>query len=858
HKALEILVNSSEGEEQYSEAANQLADLFDEVLIDEYQDSNLVQETILTSVSKICQNKRNVFMVGDVKQSIYRFRLARPELFMEKYETYETNDSQCQRIDLHKNFRSRAEVLSGINFIFDQIMAKYLGNIQYNEEAALYPGASFPEGNNPDFAATEVLLIDMEDEGADEVEETAREIEARAIGHRMKEIVGKELVLDKASGEYRPARYHDMVILLRTITGWADTFTTVLGNMGIPAYSTSSTGYFSTVEVQNVLSLLQIMDNPNQEIPLAAVLRSPMVGLVGEELAKIKSDYANLTFYDACFFYAKEGKDENLRKKLKHFLDQLEGFRKKVPYTPMHELLFHVLDETGYADYLAAMPAGKKRRANIEMLVEKAIAYEATSYRGLFNFIRYIEQLQKYEVDFGEASTIGENEDAVRIMSIHKSKGLEFPIVFAAGMGKSFNTQDSKAKLSLHPELGVAMNYVDPNLRVQSPTLLKKVIQRQLALENLGEELRVLYVAFTRAKEKLILTGTVKKLGDKLKRWSVVQEQEQEKLSFHMLSSARTYWDWVLPALMRHPSFTEVYEAYEMDPHIRNKKLYTTSVPFHIQIIPLMELIEEEVVTQVEGEITKEMLMNIDAQAVFNSEAKEILHMHLQEEYPYEEDKDIVSKVTVSELKRRGQDLYEDESERLYDEPDMLPLIPEFIENRKEVADATRGTAYHRVLQLLEFGIKLNKEDVKQSIETYIEEGKISQEMANLVYIPSIVSFLNSDIALRMNQAAKTGDLYREQQFVIGIHANAVDQKWSKDETVLIQGIIDAYFYEGEDIILVDYKTDYVSFGHEEELVDKYRVQLNYYAEALEKITGKKVKEKIIYSFSLRKSLVFS
>ena len=400
-----------------TQAAKELADRFAEVMIDEYQDSNLVQELILTSVSKKYQGKNNIFMVGDVKQSIYRFRLARPELFMEKYDTYTLEDGPFQRIDLHKNFRSRSQVLDGINYVFYQIMDKALGNVDYNDDAALYAGASFPD--TEESGRIELLLLDLtqEQEVVEESGETAREMEARMIGRRILEIVGKEEVLDKKTGKYRKACFRDIVILLRTISGWGDSFAQILMSMGIPAYTGSRTGYFSAVEVQTVLAMLKIIDNPRQDIPMAAVLSSPVGNMSARELAVIKSEFKELSFYEACMSYSK--KQDETGSKLAAFFEMLESFREEVPYTPMHELLWDVLEKTGYGRFVSAMPGGDQRSANLNMLVEKAMAFESTSYRGLFNFIRYIENLKKYDVDYGEASSEGEADDTVRIVSIH-------------------------------------------------------------------------------------------------------------------------------------------------------------------------------------------------------------------------------------------------------------------------------------------------------------------------------------------------------------------------------------------------------------------------------------------------------
>jgi len=869
HFALNILVELKEDNAVATGVASELSDSFEEIMIDEYQDSNLVQEIILNSISKIPGGTYNIFMVGDVKQSIYRFRLARPELFMEKYETYSLKDSLCQRIDLHKNFRSRGQVLDGINFIFHQIMAQYLGNVQYDNNTALYEGAVFKEGNKPDFSNTEVLLIDVESlphmrsvesVGTEileekEPEETERELEAKCIAKRIHEIVGKELVLDKKTGEYRQARYKDIVILLRTINGWADTFTSVLAGQGIPAYSTSQTGYFSAIEIQNILNMLRLMDNPRQDIPMAAVLKSPICHFSGDEMAVIKSSYKGERFYRACYLYGEQGEDKKLRDKLRSFFFMLENFRSKVPYTPMHELIWFILEQTGYGNYIWAQKGGKQRKANVDMLVEKAISFEASSYKGLFNFIRYIENLRKYDVDFGEASVIGENEDTVRIMSIHKSKGLEFPIVFASGMGKSFNNQDSKSKLVLHSDFGIGVDFIDPYLRVKTPTILKKVIQKQTTLENLGEELRVLYVAFTRAKEKLIITGTMKKIRNKLEKWIYLCGQEEKKLPFYHLSGATSYWDWVVPSLMRHKSFTDVLEMYELESNIENG-LYDAAVSFDVKVIKLQELVEDEITRQVGSHVTKEMLLNWNPEILYAKDTRILLKKQLNEIYPYEKERDIVTKVTVSELKKRGQHIDEDYSKRIYEEPEIIPFTPVFMRAEESMSAAVRGTAYHKMLECIDFTKAVSKQKTAELIEELVAKSKITRETADVVDPYKIFLFGKSDLAVRMNEAKEKGQLFREQQFVIGTSASRVKKEWSKDELVLVQGIIDVFFYEGEDIILADYKTDYIKDGEEDKLRNRYKVQLDYYTEAVERVTGKKVKEKIIYSFALNREIV--
>lgn len=562
HFALDILMERQDGELVPTAAAAELSERFYEIMIDEYQDSNYVQEMLLNSVSRIAAGVHNVFMVGDVKQSIYRFRQARPELFLEKYHRYTKEDSKEQKIDLHRNFRSRRQVLAGANYIFRRIMTEELGGIAYDDAAALYPGAAYPDGVQD--AATEVLLLRTDSELLEDERsrETARELEARAIGNRIRELVGQEPVLDKESGEYRPAQYKDCVILLRATTGWAETFAQVLNGMGIPAYSASKTGYFSALEVVTVLNYLNICDNPRQEIPFTAVLYSPIGGCSARELAVMKAAAGELPIYEACRWYAANGEEHSLREKLEKFLALLDELRGCVGYTPVHELVELVLERTGYGSYAAAMPGGEQREANLKMLVEQAIAFEGTSYRGLFNFIRYIEKLQKYQVDYGEVSVTGENADTVRIMSIHKSKGLEFPVVFVAGMGKRFNQQDSRQMLVLHSGLGVGMDEVDPLMRTKRATLPKQIIKRELKLESLAEELRILYVALTRAKERLILTGTIGNPEKTVRACANYTGRKETALPARVLENASGYWDWILPALLAHPAFLPLYKEY--------------------------------------------------------------------------------------------------------------------------------------------------------------------------------------------------------------------------------------------------------------------------------------------------------
>lgn len=852
--ALRILTEKKDGRFVPSVVAKEYQQQFQEIMIDEYQDSNLIQETILTSISTVWEGRFNIFMVGDVKQSIYRFRLSRPELFMEKFDTYETKDSRKQRIDLHKNFRSRREVLESVNYIFRQIMTKALGGITYDDQAALYVGASFPAPEEVSVnARTEILVIDsdmekikesLKEAGEEErIRESApvseRELEARIIAGRIRELIANHQVTEKGTGTFRPVRCCDIVILTRSIKGFADVFTEVLNKEGIPACAGTREGYFETQEIGVLLDYLRVLDNEQQDIPLAAVLASSFGELSKEELAVIKSAYKESPFYLAVSRYRREGKEEGIRKKLDKCLSQMEKFRKIVPYTPVHELIRRILADTGYGDFVSAMPGGVQRRANLDMLSEKARAFEASSYKGLFHFIRYIVQLRKYDVDYGEAAVTDEQSDTVRIMTIHKSKGLEFPIVFVAGMGKRFNMQDVRSNAVLHQKMGVGLDAVDLNMRTKSPSLVKKVIQKEEALDSLGEELRVLYVALTRAREKLILTGTIATPLKKLEGLQMIKEQEEWPLSFGRLSRAVTYWDFILPALMR----------------------LTPEVPLNWRVLTLEDAVREEVAEETAGRLKRSVLESWDVDKTYDAAVKEMLKEQFGFSYAYKGTLSQRLKFTVSELKKRVhlQETLEDGgfSEELgelsYEEPEVIPLIPKFLKEEEELSGASRGTAYHRLMELLDFRKEYTMESLREAIDIFLESGKMTQEMAGCIRKEDILSFLKTSTGRRMRECALKGKLRKEQPFVLGIDADEVYEEAQEGETILVQGIIDVYFEEPDGLTVLDYKTDKVNKA--EELAEKYHAQLDYYAKALYQAVGKNVKEKVIYSFTLQEEI---
>ena len=639
----------------------------------------------------------------------------------------------------------------------------------------------------------------------------------------------------------RPLRYSDIVILLRSMSGWADIFVKVLGEMGIPARAAAGTGYFSAVEVQTALNLLRILDNPRQDIPMASVLASPIVGLSGEELAAIRTSCPEGRFYQAVLTYAEPGRQETeLQKKLMEFLAFLERFRKKVSYTPIHELLSQVLEETGYQAYVYALPGGEIRRANLEMLMEKAIAYENTSYRGLFHFIRYMEQLQKYDVDFPLAEG-EEAEDAVRIMSIHKSKGLEFPVVLVSGLGKMFNTQEVRERVVLHPGLGIGMDTVDLKRRLRTPGLTRQFLARKVTMENVGEELRILYVALTRAKEKLVLTGVMKKAEEKLESMQAIAA-EDGFLTFLSRLNSSTFLQFLLLAV----------------------SCMETKLP--VRLIKQKELEEQEVQKAVQEGLTRIQLLARLQEAEPEWETK--IEERFSYVYPYEHEVSMKTKLSVSEIKHRAMDrLIEEEqleqmfpaaspgkpipkedSEHLEQTEDFQRYIPTFMEGvQKENLGAKRGTAMHRVLECYDFARP--PETLGQQLQEMEEQQRIERELLNLVSVSALKKFLKTDLGVRLQEAAKREKLYREKPFVMGKPASEILEGSASEEMILIQGIIDVFFEEPDGIVLLDYKTDRVKSSRE--LAGRYHAQLELYQEAIERSTGKKVKERLLYSFCL-------
>ena len=821
HYALQILlkrekVEESDGtgtdrtETKYrivpSDVAMEYRQYFQEILIDEYQDSNLVQEYLLSAISGEEEGRYNRFMVGDVKQSIYKFRLARPELFLEKYDTYQETGDLC-RIDLAKNFRSRIQVVDAVNGVFSRIMSREIGGIAYDDKAALYPGAVYPAQEDPAYGS-ELLLIRKPEKGEREESgigeqhaegagvlvdyDNVRQLEALAIAARIKQLKGSLQVMEKSTGELRPVRYSDMVILLRTTSGWDEEFKKILEQQGIPVYITSKTGYFGALEVQELLQFLRVLDNPRQDIPLFGVMQSVFGGFTQEEIAQIRSggeghSRKRMTLYEALKEVAQSGRtveegeeisagesageEAELSQKADTFLQRIGHYRDLTPFTSIRDLLQRILDDYDYLNYVTALPAGSKRRANVEMLLTKASAFEKTSYFGLFHFIRYMEQLEKYDVDYGEADTLDENADVVRIMSIHKSKGLEFPVVFVSGLSKRFNMQDANQSLIVDMDLGVAVDYVDSVRRIKNKTLRRTVLSAKMKEDNLAEELRVLYVALTRAREKLILTAVLDKADEK---WELAQMTGQERLTYLDFCEAGSYMDFLLPILPQ------------------------TGIA--VKTLRTEDLAVEELREQLRMGDRREQLRLIacgETTLTGDPEENERKLMYLRErfayQYPHPGLQKLYTKTTVSELKIAAMAEKDEAAFHIFEEKEVVPYIPGFRREQEKVSGAVRGNAFHRTMELLDFTYLftesglftgcpnnyeeyrrgLDKNRLQNRLEEFLQRETISlrltEEYAKAVSLPKILNFLEQELAYRMWRAQEQGLLYREQPFVLGI-----------------------------------------------------------------------------------------
>ena len=865
HFALKILARREEdGSYTPRRAAVQYRQYFDEILIDEYQDSNDVQELLLRMISTEDEEKYNRFMVGDVKQSIYKFRLARPEIFMKKLDTYRPLDPERERIDLDSNFRSRSEVLDSVNDVFYRLMRREIGGIEYTQDVSLKVGASYPASSDPETYRTELLIVNgkkKEDPG-DIPEEIAalsdRQREALAVAGKIRELVG---VLPISAGEEgtRPCRYGDIVVLLRSGKGWNEDFREVFEKQGIPYYIESKTGYFSAKEIQSILEMIRVLDNPRQDISLYGVLHGFWGGFSDDEIARIRlcGTGKECDLYSCLSNMASNGQEEPLAEKCRAFLAFLSEWRDKLTYLKIRELLTDLITQTGYEEWCKALPGGEQRAANLHLLLAQAAAFDAMQLRGLFDFVRYIDQVHHREVDYGEANVLDENADVVRIMSIHKSKGLEFPVCIVAGTAKkhSYKTHDTRGSFMCDNDWGIGMDRWDAKIRTRFTTPRKEAVADKIRRESLGEELRVLYVAMTRAKEKLILTGYIDNADDKLKSWE--QEipfslREGEKLPIPLLTESESFLELLWFAV-----------------NCNNDK-----ESMAIKQVSCSDLIWYEMKAQSGMGLRRQEL---ESAGEFNGAPlpdpglEENLGRIFSRRYAHEDLRGLYTKTSVSELKNASIEEAEGEGAAfMFPENLPSPTIASFarpVESGQETGNSSGGSSFtgtefgsavHKLLELFDYGAfrmpsSVTLEEFNAWRSGLADAGKIPSSYANDLPAAGILAFLRSGLAKRMADADSEGRLFREQSFVLGIEADRVNPGFPHEETLLVQGIIDACFLENGEWVLVDYKTDRVD--HPDELRERYRVQLDLYERALTQITGMRVREKLIYSVFLRETI---
>ena len=968
HFALQILTETDEngdfvfdeeGKNIPSDIALEYREKFYEIFIDEYQDSNQVQEVILSTIAK--QKEPNRFMVGDVKQSIYRFRQAKPEIFLQKYATYDTDlSSKYKKIMLYKNFRSRKEVVDSVNYIFEHIMSKNLGEIDYNEEEKLNLGANFEEVEDEKIilgGATEIHLMEKkvpEVEDPDEEEEEgedldASQIEARMVGKIIRDIMRPNenceimQVFDKKLETYRNVEYKDIVILLRATSAWAPVFAEELINMDIPTYADMGQGYFETMEIQVIMSFLKVIDNPMQDIPLIAILRSPIYGFTPEDFIDIRITDKKVSFYEAMrmfvgekidlsneeeqdiaedeisddigneiidvnineensyvdadmddyyqninyedfeyeneeFIYNDEviyesyinenveddliyeinsnieGDEESqkseLELKVRRFLDDLKELQEKSMYMSTDEFLWYIYTNSGYYAYCGALPGGSQRQANLRILFERAKQFEETSFKGIFNFINFISKLKKSNSDMGSAKTLGENANVVRIMSIHKSKGLEFPIVICSGMGRNFNTMDFRKDVLYHHELGYGPQIVDFERRISYPSIAKEALKCKINIENISEEMRILYVALTRAKEKLIITSSIKDIEQNMHKWSSNISTEKMVSKYDILNG-KNYMDWMMPAIIKHKDLEDIRETYNLSTSISMEDESKWSVKTWSRDDIDFEKHEKEGI--------REVLNTMDL-SQHDTEYYEQIEKKLNFEYPYLGVVKKAASISVTEIKKRQEEYEEQEdSLGLYKHKTTLKK-PKFLsesQKSEKITGARRGTIVHLIMEVLDFEKVNTESEIKAQIQDLVKRRIITEKESQVLSPRKIMRFFKSPIAKRM---LSSKFVKREQKIYTQIKMNDIylndeifknNRETYENESVMLRGVIDLYFEEDDGLVILDYKTDFVDKNNKKEIIHKYKKQIEIYADVLSKLTGKKVKEKYLYLFGI-------
>ena len=814
HFALELLVESydKQGAAQPSETAKELSKKYKMIFVDEYQDTNLVQETILEML--LNKKHNSLFTVGDVKQSIYRFRQARPDLFLRRKDQYISQADAGVSIELRDNFRSAPGVLTFTNYIFSQLMEKEFGGVDYNEKTALRPGEGGPMMQDEE--TSEILFFQKDSASA--LKEVPEDIlaESAVICKRIKELIEEGY------------HYGDMVILLRSGAGRMEPMAEFLEQEGIPVSCDNKTGYFQTREITVMLNYLSIVDNVYQDIPMASVMLSSIGKFTEEELVKLRvlieePVRGKYTLYDFMRLYMQEGTEEELKKKIRDFLMDLLYFRQQKKEQPLSTLLWDIYERTGFYYDVQLMPDGEKRKENLLMLLKKAEDYEKTVFKGLFYFNRYMKQLKSYEIEMGEAGTSMEEEDVVKIMTIHKSKGLEFPVVFVSGLSKKFNRMDLNKAVLCHPELGIGMECVNTTLRFHHPSLMKKAIQEKVWKDTLEEEMRILYVAMTRAKRKLILTGLIK--SEELEAGMRASIQAQKWRAGSMM-------DWILPIMA---------EQFQNTDKIWLKtRLFSWS-----DIEDLFDAREKE-----EAAFSYQHFMEEYVEGQDSSQIKKAFS-HV---YPNMEATKWKRKYSVSELKSLSQITLPNEESIVYEPDEEERIIPQFLkEEQEEVGGAAKGTIVHKIMEMLPFAKIQTKKQLFDWITDLEQSYPESKQISAKWLYRGIEAFLFSEQGEKIRKMDEAGKVKKELPFTVGLPVSLINQDTEAEDTVVVQGVIDACADMGDHLCLIDYKTDRIKEGEEQQLLDRYGNQMLYYKAALEQILEKRVSEIYLYSFSLKK-----
>ncbi|WP_411955083.1 helicase-exonuclease AddAB subunit AddA [Alkalibacillus sp. S2W] len=857
HYCLEVLMadGSTMDALEPSDVAKQYQAQYREVLIDEYQDTNQVQETILQLLTGAESN--HLFMVGDVKQSIYGFRHAEPTLFMEKYRAFQANDGDELRIDLAQNFRSRHEVLAGTNFIFRQLLDPQVGEMDYEPEAELiYSNRVYEKLTDTD-VDTELHVLSREaDDETDPDDEwqylDKAQIEARAYAKKIQSWLGTDgsepmHVIDKETEKPRPVRYSDIVILMRS-KAWFGTVVEELKQLGIPVYADLSSGYLEAIEVQVMLNVLKAIDNPKQDIPLASVLKSPIVGLNEDELAQIRLHGRKVSFYEAVKQYMRAGENRDLVKRLERFFGLFEAWREEATYGALSQLIWRVYRETGYYEFVGGTPGGKQRQANLRALYDRARSYEKSAYRGLFRFLRFIEKMEERGEDLGAARALGEQEDVVRLMSIHTSKGLEFPVVILGAADKQFNTQDYKKRYLLHKDLGLGAKYLDLDQRIMYKTFPFEAMSVAMKREMLAEEMRILYVALTRAKEKLVVVGTVGDVSKRFEKWREVSEHPNWVLPAHMRADQANYMNWVGMALVRHEKADELREGPVSNrvPEV----IQADDSSWRVVVEHASAYEDPEWVTVERNDALERAITDWDRDAIETpSESYAEVDRRLQYAYPYAGSVSRRAKQTVTELKRIRQEA------DAYSATDFIRSRgagagngsgasslerPRFMkEDVTTLTKAEIGSAMHTVMQHLPFESAWDEVSLEEFVSGLVFRDILTEEEAEAIDYDAILQLMATEIGKSLQQSA---DIRRELPFTMELSAQEVYPEWDDptDESVLIQGVIDCLFEVDGQWYLLDYKTDTVNGQVDEkvreQLASRYAVQVDLYRRAVESI----------------------